>query len=132
MKFFMNLNSGPKNSPLCQIWAWSSNYLENNSVFSSQKVMWHTANKRLLWQHLITMVIYKICKTTVKGEKLKSESFFFNILWRFGVMEEELLGGGWCGFRPLAWIGLRLAKIHISVSFFEVRCWQYGLFLSVL
>ena len=28
------------------------------------------------WQHLITMVIDKICKMTVKGVKLKSESFF--------------------------------------------------------
>ena len=30
--------------------------------------------QRLLWQHLITMVIDKICKMTVKGVKLKSES----------------------------------------------------------
>ena len=75
----MNLNSGPKNSPLCQVWAWSSNYLENNSsffVFPTQKMMWHTENKRLLWQHLITMVIDKICKMIVKGVELKSESFF--------------------------------------------------------
>ena len=75
----MNLNSGPKNSPLCQIWAWSSNYLENNSsffVFSTPKMTWHAGNKRLLWQHLITMVIDKIREMTVKGVKLKSESFF--------------------------------------------------------
>ena len=79
LKFLMNLNSGPKNSPMCQIWAWSSNYLENNStffVFSTQKMTWHTGNKRLLWQHLTTMVIAKICKMSIKGVKLKSESFF--------------------------------------------------------
>ena len=79
LKFLMNLNSGPKNSPMCQIWAWSSNYLENNSsffVFSTQKMTWHTGNKRLLWQHLTTMVIDKIREMSIKGVKLKSESFF--------------------------------------------------------
>ena len=83
----MNLNSGPKNSPLCQIWAWSSNYLENSLsflAFSSQKMMWHTENKRLPWQHLITMVIDKIGIMTVKGVKLKSESFFSI---SYGVLE---------------------------------------------
>ena len=75
----MNLNSGPKNSPMCQIRAWSSYYLENNSsffVFSTQKMTWHTGNKRLLWQHLTAMVIDKIRKMSVKGVKSKSESFF--------------------------------------------------------
>ena len=79
LKFLMNLNSGPKNGPMFQIWAWSSNYLENNSsffVFSNQKMTWHTGNKRLLWQHLITMVIDKIRKMSIKGVKLKSESYF--------------------------------------------------------
>ena len=37
--------------------------------------MGHTENKRLLWQHLITMVFDKICKMTVKGIQLKLESF---------------------------------------------------------
>ena len=36
----------------------------------------HTVNKRLLWQHLIRMVIDKICKMTFEGVKSKSESFF--------------------------------------------------------
>ena len=36
----------------------------------------HTGNKRLLWQHLTTMVIDKIRKISIKGVKLKSESFF--------------------------------------------------------
>ena len=36
----------------------------------------HTGNKRLLWQHLTTMVIAKIRKMSIKGVKLKSESFF--------------------------------------------------------
>ena len=43
------------------------------------------------------MVIDKIRKMSIKGVKLKSESFF-NVSWRFGVMEENLRGGG--GFRP--------------------------------
>ena len=38
--------------------------------------MRNSENERLPWQHLITMVIDKICKVTVKGVKLKSESFF--------------------------------------------------------
>ena len=37
---------------------------------------WHTGNKRLLWQHLTAMVIDKIRKMSVKGVKVKSESFF--------------------------------------------------------
>ena len=32
--------------------------------------------QKLLWQHLTTMVIAKICKMSIKGVKLKSESFF--------------------------------------------------------
>ena len=36
----------------------------------------HTGNKRLLWQHLTTMVIDKIRNMSVKGVKLKSESYF--------------------------------------------------------
>ena len=35
-----------------------------------------TGNKRLLWQHLTTLVIDNIRRMTVKGVKLKSESFF--------------------------------------------------------
>ena len=38
--------------------------------------MCDTENKKLLWQHLITMVINKICKITAKVVKLKSESLF--------------------------------------------------------
>ena len=48
--------------------------------------------QKVAMRHLITMVIDKICKMTVKGVKLKSESFLFNISWRFGVMEENLRG----------------------------------------
>ena len=54
------------------------------------KMTRHTVNKRLLWQHLIRMVIDKICKMTVKDVKSKSESFFLNISWHFGVMKENL------------------------------------------
>ena len=62
-------------------------------------MMWHTGNRRLLWQHLTTMVIEKIRKMTVKGVKSKSESFF---LISPGVLElwrKNLRGGG--GLPPL-------------------------------
>ena len=57
----------------------------------------HSVNKRLLWQHLIRMVIDEICKTTFKGVKSKSESFFSI---SHGALEllRKTLGGG--GFRP--------------------------------
>ena len=38
---------------------------------------------------LLTLVIDKLCKMTVKGEKLMSESFF-DILWYFAVLEEKI------------------------------------------
>ena len=53
----------------------------------------HTGNKRLLWQHLTAMVIDKIRKMSVKGVKLKSESYF---LLSPGVLElwrKNLRGG---------------------------------------
>ena len=58
------------------------------------KMRRHTENKRLLWQHLITMVIDNICKMTVKGVKLKSESFFLISpgvleLWRKNLREAD-------------------------------------------
>ena len=100
LKFLMNLNSRPKNSPMYQIWAWSSNYLENNSsffVFSTQKMRWHTENKRLLWQHLTTLVIDKIRKMSIKGVNLKSESFFSISPGVLELWRKNLRGGG---FRP--------------------------------
>ena len=39
------------------------------------------------------MVIEKICKMSVKGVKLKSESFFLVSPAVFGVMQENLRGG---------------------------------------
>ena len=54
----------------------------------------HTGNKRLLWQYLTTMVIDKIRKMSIKGVKLKSESFFSISP---GVLElgRKNLRGGW-------------------------------------
>ena len=53
----------------------------------------HSGNKRLLWQHLTAMVIDKIRKMSIKGVKLKSESFFSISP---GVLElwRKTLGGG--------------------------------------
>ena len=67
--------------------------------------MTHTENKSLPWQHLITMVIDKTCKMTVKGVKLKSESIFSI---SYGVLEYEgkTLKEGGGGFRPPVRIGL--------------------------
>ena len=65
--------------------------------FQPRKNDVHTGNKRLLWQHLTTMVTDKIRKMSVKGVKLKSESYF---LLSPGVLElwrKNLRGGR---FRP--------------------------------
>ena len=81
------------------------------------KMTWHTVNKRLLWQHLIRMVIDKICKMTVKGVKSRSESSFSI---SYGVLEllRKTLGKG--GFRllpPPAWIGLRFENCQFFSPF---------------
>ena len=68
----------------------------------------YTGNKRLLWQHLTTMVIAKIRKMSIKGVKLKSESLFSKSP---GVLElwRKTLGGG--GFPPVQ-IGLKSNEEH--------------------
>ena len=108
----MNLNSGPKNNPLYQIWAWSSNYLENNLslfVFSMAKMTWHTVSKRLQWQLLMRMVIDKICKMIVKGIKSKSE-IFFSISHGVWELWRKTLGGR---ISPPAWIRLNKRKCNL-------------------
>ena len=52
-------------------------------------MMRHPEDRRLPWQHLITIVIDKICKMTFKGLKLTSESFFSI---SYGVMEVNRKG----------------------------------------
>ena len=118
IKFFINLNSGPKNNPLYQIWALSSNYVENNSsffcFFNAENDL-HTVNKRLLWQHLIRMVIGKICK-------IKVRKLLFDISWNFGVMEEKLQGGIPPLPLPAAWMGLRCLKsLKLLCNFIAFR-----------
>ena len=130
LKFLMNLNSRSKNSPMCQIWAWSSNYLENNSsffVFSTQKITWHTGNKRLLWQHLTTMVIDKIRKMSIKGVKLKSESFFSISPGVLELWRKNLRGGG---FRlPPVQIGLKVrSRSTDHQSLLKHRNFDFALF----
>ena len=46
--------------------------------------MWHTDNKKLPSQHLVTMAIDKICKMTVKGVKLYQKVSFQYLMafWR--------------------------------------------------
>ena len=65
----------------------------------------HTVNKRLLWQHLIRMVIDKICKMTVKGVKSKSESFFSISHGVLELWRKNLRGADFAP--PPVWIGLR-------------------------
>ena len=107
----MDLNSGPKNSPLCQIWPWSNNYLENNLSFLvfftpknvthwKQKVAMATSDNNGYWQNM---------QNDRQWCKIKVRKFPFNILWRFGVMDENPGGGG--GFRPPVRIGLRSQSI---------------------
>ena len=66
----------------------------------------HTGNKRLVWQHLTTMVIDKIRKMSVKGVKLKSANYF---LLSPGVLElwRKNLGGGGAESAPPVQIGLK-------------------------
>ena len=69
-------------------------------------MMWHTGNKRLLWQHLTTMVIDKIRKMSIKGVKLKSESFFSISpgvleLWRKNVIPPVQIGLSHLSLQPL-------------------------------
>ena len=73
-------------------------------MFFNPKMTSDIANKRLLWQHLTTIVIEKIHKMSVKGVKLKSESFFFNISWRLKLWRKNLKGAD--SAPPPAWIGL--------------------------
>ena len=120
--FFMNLNSGPKISlstkfELDQVIILK--IIQVFFVFSMPKMTWHTVNKRLLWQHLIRMVIDQICKMTVKGVKSKSESFFSIShdvleLWR------KTLGGRIPPSPPPpAWIGLK--KITSLICLFATQ-----------
>ena len=62
----------------------------------------HTVNKRLLWQHLIRMVIGKICK-------IKVRKFLFDISWSFGVMEEKLQGGDSAPPPPCSMDGVKMS-----------------------
>ena len=64
------------------------------------------------------MVIDKICKLTVKGVKLNSESFFSI---SHGVLElwRKTLGGN--GFRPPAWMGLTLVYMGYFDNLFYMR-----------
>ena len=85
----MNLSSEAKNSPLRQIHASSSNYLENMfsvSVFHHKTWCDTLKTKGCHGNILSQWLLTKDAKLTVKGVKLKSESFFS--LWRFGAMKE--------------------------------------------
>ena len=62
--------------------------------------------QKVAWQHLTTMVIAKICKMSIKGVKLKSESFFSISPGVLELWRKNLRGGG---FRPPpVQIGLKL------------------------
>ena len=53
-------------------------------------MMYHTLNKRLQWQHLIKMVIYKICKMTIEDEK-QSQKVSFQYLMVFWSSPIEIV-----------------------------------------
>ena len=73
--------------------------------------MLHTKNKWLPWQHLIKIVCGKIRQMTVKGVKLKSESFFSIFC---GVLElwKKILKGGGGQTPPPVWMGLNTWHQH--------------------
>ena len=74
----------------------------------------HTGNKRLLWQHLTTMVIDKVRKMSVRDVKLKSESYF---LLSPGILElwRKNLKGGRIPLPPVQ-IGLTKESLSIQCS----------------
>ena len=85
----------------------------------------HTGNKRLLWQHLTTMVIDKIRKMSIKGVKLKSESFFSISP---GVLElwRKTLGGRIPPPPPPVQIGLNSSRhIHDIHQTVAGKCSRY-------
>ena len=86
------------------------------SLFFQPKKTWHTGNKRLLWQHLTTKVIDKIRKMSIKGVKLKSESFFPISPGVLELWRKSLGGGG--GFRPPT--GSDRVKVQMKCFFY---CW---------
>ena len=70
----MNVKLDTKNISLNQISALSSHHPENYStffIFPYQNMMCSTRNKRFPWLHLRTMSIINVCKTCLKGVKLK-------------------------------------------------------------
>ena len=81
-------------------------------------MMRYIKNKKFPWQHLITMVIDKICKITVKNEKLKSESFFSISYGVLELLRKTLSGGGGGGSGGIRPPGLDRVKImsHFKVS----------------
>ena len=87
---------------------------------------WHTGNKRLLWQHLNTMVTDKIRKMSVKGVKLKSESYFSISPGVLELWRKTLRGGGGRIPPPPVQIGLRLNNDgHISYDEMSVEIMVY-------
>ena len=118
-KVEMNLNSGLKNSPLCQIWAWSNNYLPFKKIIQvslffhpkkwsqrSLKVAIPTSDYNGYWQNMQNNC--QICRFKIKR-------FLFNILWRFGAMEEKPCGGGGGWGVRIKWN--RISKIIQNVMF---------------
>ena len=94
IKTFMILNSGPKITLSAKFEFDQVIILKIIQLFcfSMPKMTRDTVNKRLLWQHLIRIVIDKICKMTIKGVRSNSESFFST---SHGVLElwRKTLGG---------------------------------------
>ena len=73
----------------------------------------------MLWQHLTTMVIDKIRKMSVKGVKLKSESYFSISPDVLELWRKNLKGGG--GFRPPVQIGLKFRSINVKIHVVDLH-----------
>ena len=98
-------------------------------VFSMPKMTWNTVNKGLLWQHLIRMVIDKICKMIVKGVKSNSKSFFSISLGVLELWRKTLKGADSAPPPPPRPSRVNTNQTHLASHCFLGLCHYVNLFL---